>query len=370
MASRFRFPATALALTALTLNATTLHAQDRSFGLSASSQLYLMSDEIGAGDIHAFGARFFLAPSPWSRFGFGLSYANNATVEYGPATGRNLSFLAPHVDVEAALLGEKSQLFLQFSPTLMMFDLSEMHAAPAERVILPGLALGLGVTTPLFGPLSLDIAVSDFVSWHRAGLMESAPYGSRKISHSPRIEARLSLQFRKEERVARWEDLPISFSNDFRPIRISTIQEPILVVTNGREHVHIENNLEHTTEPPIEARSIEDDILLGTIYFRSGSFEIDSAYVPVLRDVAEFMRANPNVRIVAKGYTNPTGNRQYNLALAERRANSVRDKLVYYYEIDLKRVDAVTGGIDPESPAHIARRVEIRTRVVNTKPVH
>lgn len=64
-----------------------------------------------------------------------------------------------------------------------------------------------------------------------------------------------------------------------------------------------------------------------TIYFKYDSFEIDSDGKAALNTNAEILKANPSVKIQVEGHCDQRGGIQYNIALGEKRANTVRDAL-------------------------------------------
>lgn len=56
--------------------------------------------------------------------------------------------------------------------------------------------------------------------------------------------------------------------------------------------------------------------------------EIKSEFYNVVRMNADYMALNTNATVTIKGYCDERGTREYNLALGERRANSVKNALV------------------------------------------
>lgn len=64
------------------------------------------------------------------------------------------------------------------------------------------------------------------------------------------------------------------------------------------------------------------------IYFDFDSSEIRSEYVDVIAAHGRFLAANPAVRVRLEGHTDERGSREYNIGLAERRAQTVRRALV------------------------------------------
>ena len=64
-----------------------------------------------------------------------------------------------------------------------------------------------------------------------------------------------------------------------------------------------------------------------TIYFKYDSFEIDGEGKQALNTNVEILKANPSVKIQVEGHCDQRGGIQYNIALGEKRANTVRDAL-------------------------------------------
>ncbi len=64
-----------------------------------------------------------------------------------------------------------------------------------------------------------------------------------------------------------------------------------------------------------------------TIYFKYDSFVIDEEGKTSLKTNVEIMKANPSVKIQVEGHCDQRGGIQYNIALGEKRANTVRDAL-------------------------------------------
>ncbi|MGR4068207.1 peptidoglycan-associated lipoprotein Pal [Halomonas sp. LR3S48] len=61
-----------------------------------------------------------------------------------------------------------------------------------------------------------------------------------------------------------------------------------------------------------------------TIYFDFDRDNIRPEFESVLVAHARFLRSNGNARVVLQGHTDERGTREYNMALGERRANSVK----------------------------------------------
>lgn len=65
-----------------------------------------------------------------------------------------------------------------------------------------------------------------------------------------------------------------------------------------------------------------------TIYFGTDSFTIDSSERSKVEKIADWMRSNPEDRIIIAGHCDSRGTTQYNLALGERRALAIREYLI------------------------------------------
>lgn len=63
------------------------------------------------------------------------------------------------------------------------------------------------------------------------------------------------------------------------------------------------------------------------IYFEFDSAVIDPRYQPVIDVHATYLKANPGFKVILQGHADERGSREYNLALGQRRAESVRQAL-------------------------------------------
>jgi peptidoglycan-associated lipoprotein len=63
---------------------------------------------------------------------------------------------------------------------------------------------------------------------------------------------------------------------------------------------------------------------LQTIHFGYDSFLLDNEAKDILKSNAQILKDNPDTRIQIEGHTDARGGIQYNIALGEKRANSVK----------------------------------------------
>ena len=64
------------------------------------------------------------------------------------------------------------------------------------------------------------------------------------------------------------------------------------------------------------------------IYFETDKHNINSASAFILESQANWLKSTPGFQIIIEGHCDERGTREYNLALGERRANSVKEFLV------------------------------------------
>ena len=103
-----------------------------------------------------------------------------------------------------------------------------------------------------------------------------------------------------------------------------------------------------------------------TIYFDFDSYNLTTRSIQTLRGVVSSMKDNPSITLVLEGHADERGTREYNLALGQRRAESVAD---YLESREVERSRLVVKSYGEESPAVSAsnerawarnRRVEIK----------
>jgi outer membrane protein OmpA-like peptidoglycan-associated protein len=83
-----------------------------------------------------------------------------------------------------------------------------------------------------------------------------------------------------------------------------------------------------TVTGPAVANQLDDSNALGEMHFRFDSAALMDQAPGELDKVAAFASGNPSAKIVLNAHTDPVGAADYNVKLAIRRAESVRDRLV------------------------------------------
>jgi len=85
-----------------------------------------------------------------------------------------------------------------------------------------------------------------------------------------------------------------------------------------------------------------------TIYFAFDSDRIGEEYSDMLYSHAEYLKAHMDAKVTLKGHTDERGTREYNMALSERRANSVK-KFMMIMDVPANQISVV--GYGEEVPA-------------------
>ena len=114
--------------------------------------------------------------------------------------------------------------------------------------------------------------------------------------------------------------------------------------------VSSEGTITETTGSGIVSGSQEDLIVnVGDrVFFGYDSSDLDSDALELLQDQVAWLKQNSDVTVTIEGHCDERGTREYNLALGERRGNSVKDFLVSL-GVDAGRITVISYG--KERPA-------------------
>jgi len=127
--------------------------------------------------------------------------------------------------------------------------------------------------------------------------------------------------------------------------------------TTSEPDADTDTGTEFTTGDDAEVETVADtsasatQLDLETVYFEFDSSSIRADARPALRKSGELLRS-AGAAIRLEGYCDERGDEEYNLALGERRANSIRDYLVAL-GVDTNRMKITSFGkerpVDPRS---------------------
>jgi peptidoglycan-associated lipoprotein len=115
--------------------------------------------------------------------------------------------------------------------------------------------------------------------------------------------------------------------------QVKGIEDKIILDDDGnlqnRDEL-IEALIEGATETKVAVAELEKVGGSFTIYFAYDDTEIDEVATRVIIEHANFMQDNPSVSLRLEGHADERGTREYNLALGENRALSVKEVLGLY----------------------------------------
>ncbi|MET3443005.1 peptidoglycan-associated lipoprotein [Variovorax paradoxus] len=98
--------------------------------------------------------------------------------------------------------------------------------------------------------------------------------------------------------------------------------------------------------PPVQSSPVATKI----VYFDFDKYDVKPQYRNVVEAHAGFLRNSPSSKVMIEGHTDSRGGREYNLALAQRRAESVQRALMQL-GVPAERIEAVSWGMEkPASP--------------------
>jgi outer membrane protein OmpA-like peptidoglycan-associated protein len=112
---------------------------------------------------------------------------------------------------------------------------------------------------------------------------------------------------------------------------------------------------------------------MGSIIFRNILFDFDKADIkpesyPILDEVTEYLKSNPDLKMEAQGHTDSKGTAEYNLKLSDRRAASVKKYLVDK-GIEADRLETKGYGLTKPIAPNDTEENRARNRRVEFKPI-
>lgn len=101
-----------------------------------------------------------------------------------------------------------------------------------------------------------------------------------------------------------------------------------------------------------------------TIYFDYDSTEIKPEYIALMRNHAAYLGTNTSTRVTLEGHTDERGTREYNLALGDQRAESVRRFMVAEGVIPEQMATLSYGEERPADPGRLESAWQRNRRVI------
>lgn len=330
--------------------------------------------EIGFGDLLSpnlqLGAGYNFNPVVGARFNVNLWQSKAGSEIYGKKYDWKWNYVAPTVDATFNL----TNLICGFNPERkwnvgvfaglgLNIAFSNDDAADAQKAINAAVAanngldkfedqtlryLWSGTKCRLFGQVgaNVDYKLNDALS---LGLEVSAntmsdKYNSKKAGNSDwYFNALVGVKY----------NLGSTFTKKTRSTS-SRGNSPETVVTEPVVKV-----VEKVVEKPVEVAKVQP--IRRDVFFTISSGAISIAEMQKVREIAEYMKANPKAKVTVTGYADHgTGNANINKRVSEKRSQAVYDALVNKYGISASRISKESKG-DTEQPyaEQILNRVTI-----------
>ena len=102
----------------------------------------------------------------------------------------------------------------------------------------------------------------------------------------------------------------------------------------------LQNALDECNKKPKYEKPATATNLQPTVLFRQGKAVVDKSQMPNIELIAQYMKNHPDAKVEIKGYASPEGNKDFNQALSQKRADAVKNVLVKTYKIKADRLTA------------------------------
>jgi len=89
-----------------------------------------------------------------------------------------------------------------------------------------------------------------------------------------------------------------------------------------------------------------------SVYYDFDSYTVKSEYRELVLSHARFLRDNPDANVILQGNTDDRGSREYNLALGQRRADSVKNMMTLAGARDMQIESVSLGEEKPRAIGH------------------
>ena len=100
----------------------------------------------------------------------------------------------------------------------------------------------------------------------------------------------------------------------------------------------LQNALDECNKKPKYVKPATATNLQPTVLFRQGKAVVDKSQMPNIELIAQYMKNHQDAKVEIKGYASPEGNKEFNQALSQKRADAVKNVLVKKYKIAADRL--------------------------------
>jgi peptidoglycan-associated lipoprotein len=133
---------------------------------------------------------------------------------------------------------------------------------------------------------------------------------------------------------------------------------------SDNEIIRVPEKAKTASEPVVSPSAVVDDEKgLEAVFFDFDSFALTPVSQEVLKNNAEWLKENPEMKVIIEGYSDERGSAKYNLVLGERRAQSAK-KYLAGLGVSPDRLDVISFGEErPASEGHEATAWKLNRRV-------
>jgi len=100
-----------------------------------------------------------------------------------------------------------------------------------------------------------------------------------------------------------------------------------------------------TSDPWAQLKEVESLLSKRSVYYEYDRYDIQEEYVPIIEAHAKLLMAHSDLKIIVQGNCDDRGSREYNLALGQRRSDSVRRAMVLL-GVNEKQIETVSFGAE------------------------
>ena len=98
-------------------------------------------------------------------------------------------------------------------------------------------------------------------------------------------------------------------------------------------------------DPWAQLKEAESLLSKRSVYYEYDRYDIQEEYVPIIEAHAKLLMAHSDVKIIVQGNCDDRGSREYNLALGQRRSDSVRRAMVLL-GVNERQIETVSFGAE------------------------
>ena len=118
--------------------------------------------------------------------------------------------------------------------------------------------------------------------------------------------------------------------------------------TGSRSGSNVGTNKQGNAVPPV-GQGVD---LKRSVYFEFDKYNVKPEYHPLVESHARWLKSNPGAKLVIEGNADEQGSREYNLALGQRRAESVQ-KMMQLMGVSANQLEAISYGEErPRANGH------------------